>query len=85
MSNIDQLTVISTDGASQLSKNVASGFSEVDAVLTSTMGVGIKDLLGGLIGGTAAGSALAKAHAAEGFSTVNTSGAATPVTVDDAI
>ena len=63
MGNIDQLTVISTDGASQLSKNVASGFSEVDAVLSSTMGVGIKDLLGGLIGGTAAGSALAKAQA----------------------
>jgi flotillin len=58
--NIDQLTVISTDGASQLSKNVASGFSEVDAVLTSTMGVGIKDLLGGLIGGTAGGAAFAR-------------------------
>ena len=65
MSNIDQLTVISTDGASQLSKNVASGFSEVDAVLGSTMGIGIKDLLGGLLGGTA-GAALrnaAPAHA----------------------
>lgn len=60
MSNIDQLTVISTDGASQLSKNVASGFSEVDAVLGSTMGVGIKDLLGGLLGGTA-GAALRNA------------------------
>jgi len=67
MSNIDQLTVISTDGASQLSKNVASGFSEVDAVLSSTMGVGIKDLLGGLVGGTAAGAALAKAQAGDGF------------------
>ncbi|QYF74999.1 flotillin family protein [Cryobacterium sp. PAMC25264] len=67
MGNIDQLTVISTDGASQLSKNVASGFSEVDAVLASTMGVGIKDLLGGLIGGTAAGAALARTRATEGF------------------
>jgi flotillin len=67
MGNIDQLTVISTDGASQLSKNVASGFSEVDAVLASTMGVGIKDLLGGLIGGTAAGTALARTRATEGF------------------
>jgi flotillin len=55
--NIDQLTVISTDGASQLSKNVASGFTEVDAVLNSTMGVGIKDLLGGLLSGTVAGAA----------------------------
>ena len=67
MSNIDQLTVISTDGASQLSKNVASGFTEVDAVLNSTMGVGIKDLLGGLIGGTAAGTALAKAQSGDGY------------------
>ncbi|MCU1443471.1 MAG: flotillin family protein [Cryobacterium sp.] len=55
--NIDQLTVISTDGASQLSKNVASGFTEVDAVLNSTMGVGIKDLLGALLSGTVAGAA----------------------------
>jgi flotillin len=62
--NIDQLTVISTDGASRLSKNVASGFSEVDAVLGSTMGVGIKDLLGGLIGGTAGGAAFARGAAA---------------------
>jgi flotillin len=85
MSNIDQLTVISTDGASQLSKNVAAGFSEVDAVLGSTMGVGIKDLLGGLIGGTAAGTALAKAAAADGYVPVNTSSAAAPVTVDDAV
>lgn len=60
MGNIDQLTVISTDGASQLSKNVASGFTEVDGVLNSTMGVGIKDLLGSLVGGTAAGAAFAK-------------------------
>jgi flotillin len=61
MSNIDNLTVISTDGASQLSKNVASGFSEVDGVLKSTMGLGIKDLLGSLVGGTAAGAAFGKA------------------------
>ncbi|WP_022887525.1 flotillin family protein [Glaciibacter superstes] len=60
MGNIDQLTVISTDGASQLTKNVASGFTEVDGVLSSTMGVGIKDLLGSLVGGTAAGAAFAK-------------------------
>ncbi len=60
MGNIDQLTVISTDGASQLSKNVASGFAEVDGVLTSTMGVGIKDLLGSVVAGTAAGAAFKK-------------------------
>lgn len=61
MANIDNLTVISTDGASQLSKNVASGFSEVDGVLKSTMGVGIKDLLAGFVGGSAAGAAFAEA------------------------
>jgi flotillin len=58
--NIDQLTVISTDGASQLSKNVASGFTEVDGVLSSTLGIGIKDLVSSLVGGTAAGAALAR-------------------------
>ena len=64
MGNIDQLTVISTDGASQLSKNVASGFTEVDSVLTSTMGVGIKDLLTGLVGGSLSGHAAGSAAAA---------------------
>ncbi|MDJ0378193.1 SPFH domain-containing protein [Cryobacterium sp. PH31-L1] len=77
MGNIDQLTVISTDGASQLSKNVASGFSEVDAVLGSTMGIGIKDLLGGLLGGTA-GAALrdaAPAHSGASASPAAPAGA----------
>jgi flotillin len=69
MSNIDNLTVISTDGASQLTKNVASGMTEVDSVLQSTMGVGIKDLLQGLVGGTAAGKAFGAS-------------AQTPVTID---
>ncbi len=56
MGNIDQLTVISNDGASQLSKNVASGFSEVDAVLQSTMGVGVRELLNSVVGGAAGGA-----------------------------
>ena len=64
MGNIDQLTVISTDGASQLTKNVASGFTEVDSVLTSTMGMGIKDLLSGLVGGSLSGHAAGSAAAA---------------------
>ena len=75
MGNIDQLTVISTDGASQLSKNVASGFSEVDAVLGSTMGIGIKDLLGGLLGGTA-GAALRNATPSQSGASASTAGAA---------
>lgn len=56
MGNIDQLTVISTDGASQLSKNVASGFSEVDSVLKSTMGVGVRELLNSVVSGAAGGA-----------------------------
>ncbi|TFB69598.1 flotillin family protein [Cryobacterium glaciale] len=79
MGNIDQLTVISTDGASQLSKNVASGFSEVDAVLGSTMGIGIKDLLGGLLGGTA-GAALRNAGPARGGASASPTGAGSPST-----
>ncbi|WP_166791251.1 flotillin family protein [Cryobacterium sp. Hh7] len=75
MGNIDQLTVISTDGASQLSRNVASGFSEVDAVLGSTMGIGIKDLLGGLLGGTA-GAALRNATPSHSGASASTAGAA---------
>ena len=60
MANIDSLTVISTDGASQLTKNVASGFTEVDGVLKSTMGLGIRELLGNLVGGVAAGASAVK-------------------------
>ncbi|MCD2443298.1 flotillin family protein [Agromyces sp. SYSU K20354] len=63
MSNIDQLTVVSTDGASQLAKNAVSGITEVDAMLSSTMGVGIRELIGSLVGGTAAGAAAATAVA----------------------
>ena len=63
ISNIDQLTVISTDGASQLTRNVASGFGEIDGVLQSTLGTDIRSLLGNFINGTAAGRA--NAHAAE--------------------
>ena len=59
MSNIDQLTVISTDGASQLAKNAASGLTEVDGVLKSTMGLSIRDLLGSFVGGAAAGQTFA--------------------------
>ncbi|WP_166871558.1 flotillin family protein [Salinibacterium sp. ZJ450] len=68
MGNIDQLTVISTDGASQLTKNVVSGLTEVDSVLSSTMGVSVRDLLGKFVGGSAAGAA---------FGQVATSGHAT--------
>ena len=81
MGNIDHLTVISTDGASQLSKNVASGFSEVDAVLGSTMGIGIKDLLGGLLGGTAGAALRNAAPAQAGVSASPAAAASTRSTV----
>ena len=57
MGNIDNLTVVSTDGAGQLTKNVAGGFSEIDAVLQATAGVDIKSLIGSFVAGTAAGKA----------------------------
>jgi len=53
MGNIDQLTVVSTDGASQLTKNVAGGFTEIDAVLKSTTGLDLRGLLGSFVGGAA--------------------------------
>lgn len=84
MGNIDQLTVISTDGASQLSKNVASGFSEVDAVLNSTMGVGIKDLLAGLTTGTLAGAAFTKNTVPSGLADADVMAAADDQTADAA-
>ncbi|MET0854404.1 MAG: SPFH domain-containing protein [Microterricola sp.] len=80
MGNIDQLTVISTDGASQLSKNVASGFSEVDSVLKSTMGVGVRELLnsvvGGAAGGAVGGTVAGRDRAASGAGSGSGSGAA---------
>jgi len=45
MSNIKDLTVISTDGASELSKSVASNFAQIEAMVESTTGVSITDLV----------------------------------------
>ncbi|WP_022889143.1 SPFH domain-containing protein [Agromyces italicus] len=71
MSNIDQLTVVSTDGASQLAKNAVSGITEVDAMLSSTMGVGLRELLGSIIGGAAAGGAAARASERDGVEAIS--------------
>jgi flotillin len=60
MSNIDSLTVVSTDGASALTKNVASNIEEVGAVL----GFDIKAALAGLVSGAAAGRAVGNSIAA---------------------
>lgn len=64
MSNIDNLTVVSTDGASQLAKNAVSGMTEIDSMLESTMGVTLKGLIGSVVGGHAAGTAAGHAAGA---------------------
>lgn len=61
MGNIDNLTVVSTDGAGQLAKNVVSGMAEVDSMLSATLGLDLKGILGSFVGGSAAGRAAAGA------------------------
>lgn len=58
MGNIDNLTVVSTDGASALTKNVVSGFGELDGTL-GAMGLDLKTIIGNVLGGAAAGKAAA--------------------------
>lgn len=47
LSNIDKMTVISTDGASQLQKSVANNISGLSELLESTLGVNVSELIGG--------------------------------------
>jgi flotillin len=51
---IDNLTVISTDGASQLSKQVAGNVTEVTQLLKDSTGIDLAALLTGVIGGRSA-------------------------------
>lgn len=63
MSAIDKMTVISTDGASQLSRTVADNVAQGVELLSSTTGVDVAELLKGITGGmspTPAGTAPAK-------------------------
>jgi len=46
ISNIDDLTVVSTEGASALTKNVAGGFTELKSLLESFTGLSLDSLLG---------------------------------------
>jgi flotillin len=78
MSNIDTLTVVSTDGASELSKNVVGGITQLDAMLESSLGVSIKGLLGNMAGGLAAGKAVASSSGPS-FVTGDLAGAAAAV------
>ncbi|MEU3741143.1 SPFH domain-containing protein [Streptomyces sp. NPDC032198] len=63
LSAIDKMTVISTDGASQLSRTVADNVAQGVELLSSTTGVDLAELLKGITGGTSpvpAGAAPAK-------------------------
>ncbi|APY85221.1 flotillin family protein [Streptomyces alfalfae] len=51
LSAVDKMTVISTDGASQLSRTVADNVAQGMELLTSTTGVDLAELLKGLTGG----------------------------------
>ncbi len=56
MAAIDSLTVVSTDGASSLTKNVAQVLSEGQDVIKSLTGLDLNSLLSGVAGGAAAGA-----------------------------
>ncbi|MEU5952952.1 SPFH domain-containing protein [Streptomyces sp. NPDC047525] len=51
LSAIDKMTVISTDGASQLSRTVADNVAQGVELLSSTTGVDVAELLKGITGG----------------------------------
>lgn len=63
---IDNLTVVSTDGADQVTKMTAGVFSQTDETMKALAGFGVRDLLAGVIGGTAAGQVLASDKAKGG-------------------
>lgn len=74
LSNIDKMTVISTDGASRLSRTVTDNVAQGMELLSSTTGVDLgallKNLKGGGTGGTGTAAAAAGAgHAAQGTET----------------
>jgi flotillin len=60
MSNIDTLTVVSSDGAGALSKSVVSQFSEVDALLGATAGFTLSDIVKSSTTGQAAARAVVR-------------------------
>ncbi|MEU6673072.1 SPFH domain-containing protein [Streptomyces sp. NPDC046925] len=56
LSAVDKMTVISTDGASTLSRTVADNVAQGVELLSSTTGVDLAELLKGITGGTSATS-----------------------------
>lgn len=55
MSNIDNFTVISTDGASDSTKQVGRIVTEIPELLKSALGIDLTAMLGGYVGGKTAG------------------------------
>ncbi|QEU90284.1 flotillin family protein [Streptomyces kanamyceticus] len=66
LSAIDKMTVISTDGASQLSRTVADNVAQGVELLNSTTGVDLAQLLKGITGGARGASAESAKPAADG-------------------
>lgn len=59
--NIDNLTVISTDGANEMTKSVANGLPQILQSVKASTGVDLAQLLTGAVTGSAAGKAAAAA------------------------
>ncbi len=53
MGNIDALTVVSTDGANQLTKSVANNMTQLQDVVKATTGLDLVSALGGFLGAQA--------------------------------
>ncbi|MEV0321380.1 flotillin family protein [Streptomyces sp. NPDC050658] len=64
LSAVDKMTVISTDGASRLSRTVADNVAQGVELLSSTTGVDLAELLKGVTGGQSAAQASASAPSA---------------------
>ena len=60
--NIDNLTVVSSDGSNKLSSDLVGNVTGITAMLKDATGIDINSLVSGLATGTAAGAALGKAR-----------------------
>lgn len=68
MASVDNMTVISTDGASSLTKNVASVLGEGQEIVKQLTGLDLSQLVAGWAGGTTAGTQTDAGAAATGGS-----------------
>lgn len=83
LSNVDNISIISTDGASALTRSVAQNITELPAVIKQATGLDLTAFLGGLGGGIVANSAAAGSKGSTSSTAASTSHA-TPVATDDA-